>query len=94
MNENKTLTKSKAALAEITRLRESINILHNQAIELEALARAAYREEVDVDRHSAPEKLPDAGAYAIARIAVLEAENAAQREQIVRLTAALSGVTQ
>lgn len=89
MNKNETPIKSQQTLAAIVKLRESLNLLHDQAVDLEALARAAYAEDVDTDRHNAPDTLPDAGAYALARIAVLEAENAAQREQIVRLTAAL-----
>ena len=84
-----TMTKSQQALAELVKLRETINVLHDQAVTLEALAREAYAQDIDTDRHNAPGKLPDAGAYALARIAVLEAENAAQREQIIRLTAAL-----
>lgn len=81
MKNEKTETKSRAALAEIIRLREALSTLHDQAVKLEALARDAY---ADVEGRKATDKLPDAGAYALARIAVLEAENAAQREQLVK----------
>lgn len=76
----KTNTHSPAveAIAEAARLAEYLHQMQRQAAKVEALAREAY---TDQTQQTSP--------YALARIAVLEAENAAQREQII-MTAALN----
>ncbi len=71
-----TRTPAIDTIAEAARMTEYLRAMHQQAAKVEALAREAYTTQTDT-----------ASPYALARIAVLEAENAAQREQIVRLTA-------
>lgn len=82
MNESKTTTLTPAveAIAEAARLREYLSKMTEQAAHVEALARQAYADQ----QHEQTSPL------ALARIAVLEADNAAQREQIVKLYAALN----
>ena len=71
-----TRTPAIDTIAEAARLTEYLRAMQQQAAKVEALAREAYTDQTS--------------PYALARIAILEAENAAQREQIVRLTAALN----
>ena len=79
MNETTTRTPAIDTIAEAARLSEYLHQMQRQAAKVEALAREAYTTQTDT-----------ASPYALARIAVLEAENATQREQIIRLTAALN----
>ena len=79
MTETTTRTPAIDTIAEAARLTEYLRAMQQQAAKVEALAREAYTTQTDT-----------ASPYALARIAILEAENAAQREQIIRLTAALN----
>lgn len=79
MTETTTRTPAIDTIAEAARLTEYLRAMHQQAAKVEALAREAY---ADQTQQTSP--------FALARIAVLEAENATQREQIIRLTAALN----
>ena len=79
MTETTTRTPAIDTIAEAARLTEYLRAMQQQAAKVETLAREAY---TDQAQQTSP--------YALARIAVLEAENAAQREQIIRLTVALN----
>ena len=75
MTETTTHPPAIDTIAEAARLTEYLRAMQQQAAKVETLAREAY---TDQTQQTSP--------FALARIAVLEAENATQREQIIRLT--------